>query len=317
MSLPALVGATAVGKTELSLQVALHLDGELISMDSRQVYRGMDVGTAKADQRERTLVPHHGLDLIDPGATYSAAQFARDARSWIQRIEERGRLPILVGGTGFFLRALVEPLFREPEIGRDRRERLREWLSRRSTPELARWVQALDPDRAGAAETGGPHRLSRTVEVPLLTGRPISWWHREGAPEAEALDVRVVLLERPREELYERINARMRRMFEGGLVEEVERLLTSGCTVDDPGMTGVGYREAAAALRGDLTLDEAVDLAQRATRAYARRQLTWFRNQLPEPALRIDARASLDQQVDEVVRWWARTGAKERGVSRA
>jgi tRNA dimethylallyltransferase len=211
----------------------------------------------------------------------------------------------------------VEPLFREPEIGKDRRDRLREWLAQRSTIELARWVRVLDPHHAGVAETGGPHRLSRTAEVPLLTGRPISWWHREGAPEDEALDVKVVLVERPREELYERIDTRTRWMFEGGLLEEVERLLASGCTVDDPGMTGVGYREAAAVLAGELTPEEAVDRAQRATRAYARRQLTWFRNQLPEPALRIDAGASLGEQVDEIVQWWKRTGAKERGVGRA
>ena len=313
MTFPALVGATAVGKTALSLRVAQELDAELISMDSRQIYRRMDVGTAKVDRESRALVPHHGLDLIEPSESYSAVRFAREARVWAHKIEGRGRLPIVVGGSGFFLRALMDPVFREPAVSEDRRSRLRRWLSGRPTEELARWVRALDPARALLAEAGGPHRLSRSVEVPLLTGRPLSWWHRKGPLEARPLDVRVVLVELPRGELYRRIDERTSRMFEGGLLEEVRRLLEEGYTVHDPGMTGTGYREAASVVLGELDLAEALDSVQKATRGYARRQLTWFRNQIPEPALRVDASISLVDQTEQVVRWWEGTRAHVRG----
>ena len=313
MTFPALVGATAVGKTALSLRVAEELDAELISMDSRQLYRRMDVGTAKVDRESRALVPHHGLDLIEPNESYSAVRFAREARVWVRGIEGRGCLPIVVGGTGFFLRALMDPVFQEPAVSEDRRTRLRRWLSGRPREELARWVRALDPARALLAEAGGPHRLSRSVEVPLLTGRPLSWWHREGPLEAQPLDVRVVLVELPRAELYRRIDERTSRMFEGGLLEEVRRLLEAGYTVDDPGMTGTGYREAVSVVLGELDLAEALDSVQKATRGYARRQLTWFRNQIPEPALRVDASIPLADQTEQVVRWWEGTGAHVRG----
>ena len=313
MTLPALVGATAVGKTALSLGVAQRLNGELISMDSRQVYRGMDVGIAKADRESRSLVPHHGLDLIDPNQSYSAVRFARDARIWMREIEDRGHLSILVGGTGFFLRAITAPLFQEPEMSEERRGRLRGWLSQRSNQELERWVRVLDPDRAALAGAGGPQRLSRSVEIPLLTGKPLSWWHREGSPEARPIDVKVVLVELPRAALYERIDERTQRMFDSGFLEEVERLLNAGYTPQDPGMTGTGYREAVSVVCGDLGLAEGVDRVQRATRGYARRQLTWFRNQMPEPALRVDASIPLADQTDQVVQWWEGTRAAGQG----
>ena len=313
MTLATLVGATAVGKTALSMGVAQRLNAELISMDSRQVYRGMDIGTAKVDQKSRGLVTHHGLDLLDPNESYSAAQFARDARRWVLEIESRNRLPIVVGGTGFFLRAMLNPLFDEPSVSEERRARLRRWLSHRPREELARWVRALDPQRAPVAEVGGPQRLSRSVEVPLLTGRSLSWWHREGSAEARPLDVRVVLVELPRQDLYDRINQRTERMFEAGLLEEAAELLDAGYTTDDPGMTGTGYREAISVLLGEIELSDAVDRVQRATRAYARRQLTWFRNQLPDPALRVDASIALEDQTEQVVRWWKGTAVDVRG----
>ncbi len=313
MTFPALVGATAVGKTALSLEVAQQLDAELISMDSRQVYRRMDVGTAKVDRESRALVPHHGLDLVDPSESYSAVRFAREARVWVHEIEGRGRLPIVVGGSGFFLRTLIDPVFQEPAVSEDRRSRLRRWLSGCQREELARWVRTLDPARALLAEAGGPHRLSRSIEVPLLTGRSLSWWHREGPLEAKPLDIRVVLVELPRTELYGRIDKRTIRMFEDGLLEEARQLLEAGYTVDDPGMTGTGYREAVSVVLGELDLADALDRVQKATRGYARRQLTWFRNQIPEPAFRVDASIPLSDQTEQVVRWWEGTGEHVRG----
>jgi tRNA dimethylallyltransferase len=310
----AVVGPTAVGKSSLSLALAARLEGEIISMDSRQVYRGMDVGTDKISSEDRERIPHHGLDLVDPDERYSAGRFGRDARRWIRQIRQRGRLPLVVGGTGFFLKTLVDPVFREPEMDPDRREQLRGWLSRQSRLDLARWVSLLDPERAVVAQAGGPQRLGRTLEVVLLTGRPLSWWHRNAPPDAESVPVRVVLLERPREELYVRIDDRARAMFGSGLLEEVAALLAAGYRTSDPGMTGTGYREAAAVVQGECSVEEAVLRVQRATRAYARRQLTWFRHQLPAEALRIDARDPVDRQVGTVVRWWkAGTGASGAG----
>ena len=286
-------------------------------MDSRQVYRGMDIGTAKAERADRALIAHHGLDLIGPEESYSAVRFARDARGWIREIEGRGRLPLLVGGTGFFLRALTDPVFREPPTDADRRERLRAWLAGRPREELERWLGALDPARLARVEAGGRHRLSRGIEVPLLTGRPLSWWHREGPLDAEALDVRVVLLELDRAELYRRNDRRTEAMFEAGFLDEVRHLLDAGSRADDPGMTGTGYREAAAVIRGELALPEAVRRVQAATRGYARRQLTWFRNQLSAPSIRIDASLPLAEQAERFTTWWRRTVGEPGGVASA
>lgn len=305
----AITGPTASGKTRLSLAVAGRLDAEIVSVDSRQVYRGMDVGTAKATPAERARVAHHGLDLLDPDEAYSAGEFARDARRWIREIRGRGRLPLLVGGTGFFLKALMEPIFREPPMDEERLEALRGHLSGFSPEKLARWVRVLDPDRARIAREGGPQRMSRTLEVALLSGRPLSWWHREAPSEIEGPAGAVVLLVLPREELDRRIRERTRRMVEGGLVDEVRRLLSAGYGPDDPGMSGTGYREIVSHLRGEISLDEAEEQITTATRQYSRRQLTWFRNQLPDDTARVEATDPLERQVERVQEAWRRAVA--------
>jgi tRNA dimethylallyltransferase len=221
-------------------------------------------------------------------------------------------VPLLVGGTGFFLRALTNPVFREPLLDRDRRTKLREWLATRPAGELTRWAEALDPDRAEMAAAGGRQRLSRTIEIPVLTGHPLTWWQRAAGPDGEALDIRIVLLSRPREVLYQRINDRARDMFQGGLVDEVRALLEAGYARSDPGMTATGYREVADFLAGESTLDDALDLVQRRTRAYARRQHTWFRHQLPEPPLTLEAGEPTAALVEDIAGWWGRTGAHGR-----
>ncbi len=293
----AITGATASGKTDLSLALARLMPVEIVSMDSRQVYRGMDIGTDKVDRAGREAVPHHGLDLVDPHERYSAGRFARDARRWIVDIESRGSLPLLVGGTGFFLRSLMEPIFREPELDRERREVLRAWLGGRSAEELARMVRRLDPERAELAVQGGPQRMGRAIEVALLTGVPLSVWHREAPPDGEGVPGVVLVLDLPREEMDRRIDDRVGRMVDRGLVDEVRRLLDAGAADDAPGMTGTGYREISAFLRGETTLDGAMDEIRRQTRRYARRQVTWFRHQLPDSAVRIDATLPLARQV--------------------
>jgi len=310
----AIVGPTASGKTALSLQVARALEAEIVSMDSRQIYRGMDVGTAKVDAASRAAVRHHGLDLLDPDQRYSAGRFARDVRRWIREIRARGHVALLVGGTGFFLRALMEPVFQEPPMDAVRREALRRYLAAQERERLAAWVRRLDPERAELAVQGGPQRMSRTLEVGLLTGRPLSRWHREAPPDGEALTGLVVVLDVPPEELDRRIAERVRRMVEDGVLEEVRALLDRGYGADAPGMTGTGYRELARHLAGDITLDEALALVERSTRRYARRQRTWFRNQLPRGpggALVLDGTASTAEQLRAVLEAWRRTTSEE------
>lgn len=311
MSAPAflaITGPTASGKTDLSLAIAERAPAEVVSMDSRQVYAGMDIGTDKVPDEARARVPHHGLDVVRPDERYSAGRFGRDARRWIGAIVERGRLPILVGGTGFFLRALTDPIFAEPNLDEGRLRALRRWLRGVDPAQLARWVRRLDPERAEVAIEGGSQRMGRTLEVALLSGVPLSRWHRESPPDAEGLPAVVVLLDLPRSEMDRRIDDRVTRMIERGLVREVEGLVSAGYRDDAPGMSGTGYREITAYLRGECDLEAAVDEIRRNTRRYSRRQLTWFRNQLPSTTVRIDATEPLARQVERVLTAWRDAG---------
>lgn len=302
----AVTGPTASGKTRLSLELTRLLDAEIVSVDSRQIYRGLDVGTAKATLSERARAPHHGLDLLEPDEPYSAGRFARDARAWIREIRSRSRTPILVGGSGFYLKALMEPLFREPPLDDERVERLRDHLERYPREKLEAWVRVLDPERTEVATEGGRQRLTRTIEVALLSGRPLSRWHEEQEAEGRAVRGRVVCLTLPRDELDRRIRDRAERMVREGLVEEVRRLLRAGYGPDDPGLTGAGYPEIVELLHGSCSREEAVDRIAVRTRQYARRQLTWFRNQLSDDVVRIDACAPLAEQVERAAEAWNR-----------
>ncbi len=308
-----ITGPTASGKTALSLSVAERLRAEIVSADSRQVYRGMDIGTAKATPVERARVPHHGLDLVDPDQSYSAGRFARDARAWIREIRARGCVPLVVGGTGFFLKALTEPLFAEPRLDEVRLGRLRAYLRRQPRGRLEDWVRHLDPDRARLAAEGGPQRMARTLEVALLTGRPLSSWHRTAQPEGDALAASVVVLELARDEMDLRIDQRVSRMIEGGWVEEVKALMAAGYGAEAPGMSAVGYREIIAFLERRQSLEEAKERIGRGTRRYARRQLTWLRNQIPPDAVKVDALAPGDEQIRAVVEAWRRAQGAHSG----
>lgn len=301
-----ITGPTASGKSAVALEVARRLGGEIISMDSRQVYRGMDIGTAKPATGERAAVPHHGLDLVDPDQRYSAGQFARDARAWTAAIRARGAVPVVVGGTGFFLRALLTPLFAEPRLESARRERLKRWLARHDLTALQRWAAALGSAPPDVRPTDR-QRLARGIEVALLTGRPLAWWHRASPPAAPPLAAMVVLLELPREELYRRIDERVHAMVRAGLVEEVRALLEAGYGPGDPGMNATGYIELIPHVRGERSLEEAITLIQNATRRYARRQLTWFRNQLPAGVVRLDAREGAAALAPCIVEAWRRS----------
>ena len=312
----ALLGPTASGKTALSLLLAQKIPAEIVSMDSRQVYRGLDVGTAKVERAWRERVPHHGLDLVPPDERYSAGRFAREARAWMAEIRGRGRVPLLVGGTGFFLRALTDPIFREPGLDPHRRGALRRYLEAQPRGRLSSWARALDPERAELAVAGGPQRLARTLEVALLRGRPLSWWHRTAGPDAEPATGVTLVLQLPVGELDRRIGLRVERMLETGLVEEVRGLLLAGYSAADPGMTSTGYREVIRYLAGEWTLERVAEEIRRATRKYARRQLTWFRNQLPADTLRVDAGRPIEEQAEVVLAAWYEHRAREGGEGR-
>lgn len=309
----AIVGPTGAGKTALSLVVARGLGGEIISLDSRQIYRGMDIGTAKATAAERALVPHHGLDIRNPDQRYSAGEFGRDARRWISAIRGRGRVPVVVGGTGFFLKVLAEPLFREPPMDAAERRALEDVLGRLPRAELARWVRRLDPDRAATAIAGGYQRMLRVLSITLLTGRNLSWWHGRHPTDGAPVTGVTCLLQVPREVLDERIRRRVGAMVECGLVDEVARLTEAGYRPGDPGMNAVGYREVAEHLAGGMSLPDAMERMRVATRQYARRQMTWFRHQLGPDAVKVDGTAPLEEQAAAVVAAWRAAGGRQAG----
>jgi tRNA dimethylallyltransferase len=298
-----ITGPTGTGKTALAVEVAERVSGAIISADSRQVYRCMDIGTAKPPAELRARVPHYGLDHLDPDESYSAGRFARDAWSWIEEVRGGGHVPVLVGGTGFFIRALLMPLGPEPELDLERRTRLRRYLSGLPVEELRRWLESLDSERADQLKgEGGRQRLGRSLEVVLLSGRQHSWWFGRPA-ETPSLAARVYCLSLPREELYRRIDERFDLMMAAGLLDEVRGLLER-FPAGAPGLKSVGYVELVAHLRGACPLAAAVEEAKRSTRRFARRQLTWFRHQLPDDTIWLAADRPPAELADEVVRAW-------------
>src|SRR6266478_1477434 len=276
---PVIVGPTAVGKTAVAAAWAECEPISVVSADARQVYRGLDIGTAKPSGALLARVPHLGLDIVEPGERYSAGRFARDAAQWLGQIRGSGRQPVVVGGTGLYVRALAEGLFHEPPLDPARRERLRAWAANLTPARLAHWAARLDRRFAG----GGRQRAGRAVEVALLTGRGLSWW-QEHARETGAMRPWYIQLTLPRDALHRRIAERVDGMLAGGLVDEVRRVLASGVAPHAPGLDGVGYREVAALLAGRLQERELREAIVVATRRYAKRQETWFRNQLRHPS---------------------------------
>ncbi len=272
---PVLVGPTAVGKSAVAAALADLEPLTLISADARQVYRGLDLGTAKPDRALRERVPHEGIDVVEPGDVYSAGRFARDAAGWVAAARAAGRQPVVVGGTGLYVRALADGLFREPPLDPAQRVRVKSFAAGLPPEEMARWAGRLDR-RFGA---GGRQRAARVIEVALLTGRALSWWQRE-AREAGALRPWYVVLTMPRDVLHRRIAQRARAMLDAGLVDEVRALLERGISPQAPGLDAVGYREAVAMLAGRLPAAELLEAIVIATRRYAKRQETWFRHQL-------------------------------------
>ncbi|MBI2459945.1 MAG: tRNA (adenosine(37)-N6)-dimethylallyltransferase MiaA [Candidatus Rokubacteria bacterium] len=271
----ALVGPTGVGKTALAVRLAREWAMEVVSVDSRQVYRRMDIGTGKPTPEERAAVPHHLLDVVEPDARYDAARFARDAAEAIRGIRARGRLPVLVGGTGLYLRAFLRGL--APVPGRDPafRAALAERARREGPASLHAELAAIDPERAARIHPHDLVRISRALEIHRASGEPPSRllaWRRTVPGEG----VLVLGLTVPRSRLYARLEARVEAMLARGLLEEVRGLLRAGFSPELPALQGIGYRHMAAVLAGRLPLGEAIRAMKRDTRRYAKRQWAWF-----------------------------------------
>lgn len=272
-----IAGPTASGKTGLGVRLAERLGGEVVSADSRQIYRYMDVGTAKPTPDETRGIPHHLIDIVDPDQTYSASQFASAAAETIESIIDRGRMPIVVGGSGFYLEALFQGLSPIPDIPEEVRAEIAARV--RSDPVAAHTrLQSVDPVAADRFPATDPQRVARALEVHAASGRTLS--HFQSLPREPGTRRRSVSfgLEWPRAHLYERINLRTRQMLEDGLINEVEALFSRGYDRETYALKTFGYREIGAYLDGEMDLATATDAISQGTRRYAKRQLTWFRN---------------------------------------
>lgn len=276
MKVLVLVGPTAVGKTQLGIALAEALGGEVISADSRQVYKYMDIGTAKPTPEQRARVPHHMIDVVLPDEYFSAGRYARLAAEAVKEVARRGKLPIVVGGSGLYLSALFDGLFEERAKDQALRRALREMAEREGTEVLYRELAQVDPEAASRIHPRDLQRIVRALEVYRTTGRPISQWRRERRPPLEA-DVLWVGLNMERRKLYGRIDLRVEEMFRRGLVDEVRALLEMGYGPELPALKTVGYKEVFPYLEGRRSMEETMAQVKADTHSYARRQLIWFR----------------------------------------
>jgi tRNA dimethylallyltransferase len=273
-----LVGPTASGKTSLALRLAEEFNGEVISCDSVAVYREMEIGTAKPSHEERALIQHHMIDIAWPNETCTAGDYSRQAREALTGITERGHPPIVAGGTGLYLRALIDGLFPAPPQKPGQRERLRQIASTRGPAYLHRLLTRLDPAAATAIHANDVSKVVRAIEVSLAADQPLTQQWQKGRDTLTGYRILRLGLNPPRARLYERINQRAVAMFDRGLVEETERLIAHYGPDCRP-LTSLGYAEATAVLQNVLTHEQAIAQAQRGHRNYAKRQLTWFRRE--------------------------------------
>jgi len=273
-----ILGPTASGKTSLSLTLAETLGGEIVNCDSVAMYREFDIGTAKPSRSERARVPHHLFDCIDPTQDVTAGEYARRARKALDEIKSRRSLPIVVGGTGLYLRALLEGLFAGPERSEELRERLRERAAERGSQYLHKILSHLDRPTAEKIHPNDSPKLIRAIEVCLSSRQKLSELWQRGRDALTGFRIVRLGLDPVRSELYERINQRAEQMFEGGLIEETRHLMEKYGFEVRP-LNSLGYKQAAEFVRGEVTREKAVESAQQAHRNYAKRQITWFRRE--------------------------------------
>ena len=274
-----MTGPTGTGKTELGIILAQNLGGEIVSADSMQVYRGMDIGTAKPDEEEMRGVPHHMLDCADPRERYSVARYVREATDVVEDIIARGKRPIIVGGTGLYIDALVRGLeFAEDSGENALRDEIGAEYDSIGGEEMLRRLRLVDPERAELLAPADRRRIVRALEVFELSGKTITQHDRETRERSPRYRSRTIGLDfESRGDLYARLDARVDKMFGLGLIREVEALLEGGVGWESTAMKAIGYKEIALALIGGITFEEAAERIKRGTRNYAKRQLTWFR----------------------------------------
>ena len=277
--LVAVVGPTAAGKSALALALARQFGGEVVNADSRQVYRGMDIGTAKPSPETRSLLPHHLYDIADPADAYSLALYRRDALATLDDIWARGELAWLVGGTGQYVWALLEA-WQVPDVAPrpDLRAELGAIADRDGPETLHARLRAVDPEAADRIDARNIRRVIRAIEVHEVTGKPITGWQTRGVPD---FDFRVLGVQCDEKELIWRINRRTEAMFASGLAEETQALLDAGVPADASALSSIGYAEALRELRAEITREKAIELTKRSTKRLARRQRQWFRPQDP------------------------------------
>ena len=299
--LVAIIGPTAVGKTEISICLAERLGGEIVSADSRLLYRGMDIGTDKPSKEVRSRIPHHLIDVTEPDQPWSLAIYRRKAMEVIDTIHQRGRLPMLVGGTGQYVTALLEGWIPPPRSGDPSlRQRLENYAEEFGSVALHQQLEQVDPTSAAKIDHRNIRRVVRALEIYHITGFPTSQQRSNQPPPYRSLRVGLTL---PRAELYARIDARIDAMMDAGLFAEVEELLERGYDPDLPAMSAIGYRQITDHLRGSISLDEAVSQMRRATRQFVRRQSNWFKRDDPRIHW-FDVRDDVLDKVASLIRDW-------------
>lgn len=280
MKIPVIVvaGPTASGKTDLAIDIANDVGGEIVSADSMQIYKYMDIGTAKPTKEERKKCPHYLIDFVDPRVEFSVADYVGVAHARIADIVSRGKIPVMCGGTGLYINSVVDDVeFGEYENDMKLREELREIAEKDGGEKLIEMLREFDPVSAERLHPNNLKRVIRAIEFFRISGVPISEHQEETKKKESRYEPIMFLIDRPREELYERINRRVDVMMEMGLVDEVKSLLNKGYTRDLNSMQGIGYKEIIAYLEGEIPLEEAIDCVKQNSRHYAKRQLTWFR----------------------------------------
>jgi tRNA dimethylallyltransferase len=293
-----IAGPTASGKTALAVRVAERLGAEIISADSMQFYRGMEIGAGAPSAEELRRVKHHFIGFIDPSREFSAGLYASMARDVVDNLLSLGRIPVIVGGSGLYIRALLDGLFEGPGKDPKIRERIYAEAREFGAAPLFERLTLVDPDYAHRIEPNDLRRIARALEVFELTGRPLSVLHHEHQESASRLDAVQVALDFPRDVLYARINARVDAMLEAGLLDEVRMLIERGWAGHIERLRSLGYREMAAHIRGECSLEEAVELMKMNTRRYAKRQLSWFRGDSRIHWLSVDEDSSDESLAD-------------------